>query len=169
VTNLAADGALETASLLARDNNHKWPLPGDWFWSIEVGSPKDLRRLKKCYQKIILMRSRGHRLSWSPPARMVAIRGPRPAMACTNSSCNMMGHPAQRAQQMQNPGAMVIPVSSGGVVDDSLPGFTDELSTAFDTAHIPPHFGKLARADADERHLFVALHDSSGTSRPASN
>jgi hypothetical protein len=31
VTNLAADGALETASLLARDN-HKWPLPGNWHW-----------------------------------------------------------------------------------------------------------------------------------------
>lgn len=54
VTKLAAEGALETASLLARDN-HRWPLPGDWFWSIEVGSPQDLRRLKGCYQNIILI------------------------------------------------------------------------------------------------------------------
>jgi hypothetical protein len=54
VTKLAADGALHTASLLAKDN-HRWPLPGDWFWSIEVGSPQDLRRLKDTYQNIILI------------------------------------------------------------------------------------------------------------------
>lgn len=54
VTNLAAEGALQTASLLAKDN-HRWPLPGEWFWSIEVGSPQDLLRLKRCYQNIILI------------------------------------------------------------------------------------------------------------------
>lgn len=53
-----------------------------------------------------------------------------------------------------------MPLSRGGVVDDSLPGFTDELRTAFDSPHIPPHFAKLARADADERHLFIPLHES---------
>jgi hypothetical protein len=54
VTNVAAEGALQTANLLARDN-HRWPLPGQWFWSIEVGSPADLKRLRRCYEKIILI------------------------------------------------------------------------------------------------------------------
>jgi hypothetical protein len=37
VTNLAGEGALQLAMLLAKDK-HKWPLPGDWWWTIEVGS-----------------------------------------------------------------------------------------------------------------------------------
>jgi hypothetical protein len=72
----------------------------------------------------------------------------------------MVGHPEQLASCMQNPGAMVVPVSGGGVVDDSLPGFVDELRTAFATPHIAPHFAKLARANANERHLFIPLHGS---------
>jgi hypothetical protein len=160
VTNLAAEGALETASLLARDN-HKWPLPGAWFWSIEVGTPQDLRRLKQCYQKIILIceavgvaHPNRHPLAWTPSA------DPDLQWLIENSSCNMIGHPQQLARNMQNPAAMVVPVSRGGAVDDSLPGFVDELRTAFNVPHIPPHFAKLATASADERHLFIPLHDS---------
>jgi hypothetical protein len=72
----------------------------------------------------------------------------------------MIGHPEQLAKDMQNPGAMVVPASRGGVVDDSLPGFADELRTAFASPHIPPHFAKLAKAVADEHHLFIPLHES---------
>ena len=54
VTNLGTESALKLAMLLAKDN-HKWPLPGDWFWHIEVGSLEDLRRLKQCYENIILI------------------------------------------------------------------------------------------------------------------
>jgi hypothetical protein len=74
VTNLAAEGALETVSLLARDN-HKWPLPGQWFWSITVGTPQDLRQLKQCYENIILICEAAsipyphqHPDAWSPSA-----------------------------------------------------------------------------------------------------
>lgn len=54
VTNLGTESALQLAELLAKDN-HKWPVPGDWFWHIEVGSPEDLRQLKRCYENIILI------------------------------------------------------------------------------------------------------------------
>ena len=51
-TNLAGEGALHLAMLLAKDK-YKWPLPGDWFWTIEVDSLDDLQRLKQCYENII--------------------------------------------------------------------------------------------------------------------
>jgi hypothetical protein len=160
VTNLAAGGALQTASLLAKDN-HRWLLPGSWFWSIEVGSPADLRRLKQCYEKIILLcemagieQPHQHPLAWTPAA------DPDLQWLIEDSSCNMMGHPQQLASTMKNPGAMVVPVSGGGFLVDSLSGFTDALRTAFSTGHIEPHFAKLAREAADERHLFIPLHDS---------
>ena len=44
VTNLGDPDAFKTASLLARQN-HKWPLPGQWVWSIEVGSFAAMQRL----------------------------------------------------------------------------------------------------------------------------
>jgi hypothetical protein len=160
VTNLAADGALETASLLAKDN-HKWSLPGKWFWSIEVGSPQDLRRLKQCYAKIILICEAAgvaqpdhHPLAWSPSA------DPDLQWLIENSPCKMFGHPEQLASNMRNPGASVMPKSRGGFIDDSMSGFANELSKAFQRPHIPKRFEKLAKSDADERHLFIPLHES---------
>ena len=46
VTKLATDGgvSLQLESLLARDG-HGWPLPGQWWWTIKVGHPRDLLRL----------------------------------------------------------------------------------------------------------------------------
>jgi hypothetical protein len=136
VTNLAADGALETASLLAKDN-HKWSLPGKWFWSIEVGSPQDLRRLKQCYAKIILICEAAgvaqpdhHPLAWSPSA------DPDLQWLIENSSCNMFGHPEQLTSNMQNPGASVTPTSGGGFIDDSMSGWAHRLHRRY--RRIPP-------------------------------
>jgi hypothetical protein len=41
ITTLSADGAIQTEQLLARDG-HSWPLPGNWWWTISVGSPGDI-------------------------------------------------------------------------------------------------------------------------------
>jgi hypothetical protein len=160
VTNLGDPLAFETASLLARDN-HQWPLPGNWHWTIEVGSPQDLRRLKQCYAKIILLCEAQniiypnlHQLGWSPTA------DPDLQWLVQTSSCNMIGHPELLAKNMPSPGANVVPASGGGVVDESLSGFAAHLGAAFQAPHIPDHFAKLARAQADERHLFIPLHDS---------
>src|SRR6185369_4405865 len=53
VTTVAGEGALQTANLLARDEN-SWPTSGVWCWTINVGSPRDLPQLRSCYQRIIL-------------------------------------------------------------------------------------------------------------------
>lgn len=158
VTNLAAKGALYTASVLARDN-HRWPLPGKWFWTIDVGSAEDLKRLKATYEKIILLCEAAgepdprRRMGWEPSAD--------PDLQwLVQSKSTMLGHPNHFAKDMQNPGAMVVPASDGGFIDHSMSGFAAELSKAFESPHISSHFRKLAEVDADERHLFIALHDS---------
>jgi hypothetical protein len=65
---------------------------------------------------------------------------------------------------------MVVPRAAGGVVDESLSGFADALHNAFEAPHIQEHFEKLAKAaDADERHLFIPLHDSAPRSASPRN
>ncbi|WP_445160954.1 hypothetical protein ACTXG5_22865 [Mycobacterium sp. Dal123C01] len=162
VTNLAAEGALQLAVLLAKDK-HKWPLPGKWWWTIDVGSVADLRRLKQCYENIIrICEQAGEpypaQIAWEPSAHQ-DLR-----WLVYESSSEMTGYPDQLAQNMKNPGAMVVPVAGGGGgggwIDESLSGFVDALSKAFQSPHIQSHFQKLASADADERHLFIPLHGS---------
>jgi hypothetical protein len=158
VTNLAAEGALKLAMLLVKDK-HKWPLPGNWWWTIEVGSLEDLRRLKGCYENIILICERAgepypYQIAWEPSAH------PDLQWLVSESSSLMTGYPNQLAKDLKNPGAMVTPRAGGGFIDESLSGFADALRGAFKSPHIQRHFEKLAKAVAYERHLFIPLHDS---------
>lgn len=158
VTNLGDEEAFHTAGLLARDN-YKWPLPGQWMWSIQVGSPGDMRRLKLCYEKIIQICEAANveypensTIAYEPSA------DPDLRWLVEQSSCNMMGHSDIPAA---GHGAMVTPLVRGGWVDDALPDFANELSKAFQAGHIAPHFEKLQREpNVDERHLFIPLHET---------
>lgn len=152
VTNLGTNSAYELAARLAKDN-HKWSVPGNWFWHIDVGSPQDLSRLKGCYEDIILICER----AGQPYPEQLAEQLIHPDLQWLvhESSSVMTGYP-----KIDKPSAMVVPVAGGGVVDESLSGFAAALSEAFRNPHIVSHFDKLAAAEADERHLFVPLHDS---------
>jgi hypothetical protein len=157
VTNLAAEGALQLAMMLFRDRT--WPVPGDWWWTIEVGSVADLRRLKQCYENIIRICEH----AGEPyPDRIASESSAHPDLQWLvyESSSVMTGYPEQLVQHMRNPGAMAVPVAGGGVIDESLSGFADALREAFQSPHIVSHFDKLAKAVADERHLFIPLHGS---------
>lgn len=152
VTNMAPRGALETSRSLAADN-FKWSLPGKWWWTIEVGTPKHMRRLKRVYQNIILLCeaqnvTNPEQLGWDPNAD--------PDLQwLVQSSCNMIGHPELGPEK----GAHIVPLSDSGSVDDTLAGFSDALAAAFDAdPSIEKHFRKLENAQADERHFFVMLY-----------
>jgi hypothetical protein len=158
VTNLGNQSALEIARLLANDK-HKWEAAGQWYWEIEVASESDRRRLRKCYKKIIrICEGAGvaspEHLNWS------ADTADPDVLWLIQSRSSMFGYPAIPVKNMQNPGVTVLPVSDGGVVDSSLSRFAEELAAAFETQHISEHFEKLRDADADERHLFIPLHES---------
>ncbi len=157
VTKLAADGALQTQSLLARDE-HFWPSAGEWAWTISVGSRRDIPRLEKAYENIIRICEaagveRPHELlGWSREAH------PDLKWLVQEFSSQMTGHRNVRAKQW--PGVMVVPEARGGFTDHTMSGFAEALRAEFERSHIPRRFEKLERADADERHIFINLHDS---------
>lgn len=152
VTELVLQSAKHTEALLARDG-HTWPTPGKWSWTINVGSPRDLPRLREAYTQVILIcESVGvqypTQIAWGPEA------DENVRWLVQESSCSMTGHP-----EVRDPYVMVVPEAGGGVVDTNLAGLNEALAESFSQqSHIVPHFEKLERADADERHLFVPVH-----------
>ncbi|MEV6561078.1 hypothetical protein AB0M22_35525 [Nocardia sp. NPDC051756] len=158
VTVLAAEGAIQTDSLLRRDN-HSWPLPGKWLWSIRIGAPSDIPRLRAAYQRIALACEaagvqRPQNLPWD-----VQIADPDIRWLVQESASEMTGIssvPAVDGGHTRS--AMLGPPARAGIVDRSLAGLRPALETAFAQHHMPRHLEKLRRAEADERHLFIPMH-----------
>jgi hypothetical protein len=153
VTWLAADGgaSLQIDSLLGRDG-HGWPLPGEWWWTIKIGHPSDLLRLPSIYRKIILVcESVGvTRPQHLPMAEVDAdVR-----WLVLDSSVRMEGHPNVPAGPRR---AMVTQPSTWGGSDETFSQLDEALSTAFNADKIQRHMAKLARTEADERHLFLIV------------
>ncbi|EHB46378.1 hypothetical protein [Mycolicibacterium vinylchloridicum] len=152
VTELVHQPARHTEALLARDG-HIWPTPGKWWWTINVGSPLDLPRLRTAYIQVIVACESADvqhptQIAWGPDADE-DVR-----WLVQESSCSMTGHPGAA-----DPYVMVVPKGGGGAVDTNLAGLTDALNESFARqSHIVPHFEKLQRAEADERHLFAPVH-----------
>jgi hypothetical protein len=158
VTNLGKKSALEISRLLEKDE-YKWEAAGQWYWEIEVASELDRRRLKRCHKKIIGMCegagvSSPEELNWCDEHADPDLRW------LVNSRSSMFGYPDLPVTRLPTPGVRVLPVSSGGVVDSSLSRFAHDFAVAFEARHISEHFEKLRDAEADERHLFIALHDT---------
>ncbi|MFE0739115.1 hypothetical protein [Streptomyces sp. NPDC058855] len=157
VTKLAADGALQIDSILAKDG-YSWPSPGRWWWSIEVGSPYDIPRLRKCYTRIALMCERHNVDSpyvlWRANYEDVDL-----TWLIEQSSSDMHGYPSVPAVEGDiKRDAMVVPSGRGGGVDRSLSGLNSALDRALMRPHMARHVEKIAKAEADEYHLFVPLH-----------
>jgi hypothetical protein len=72
----------------------------------------------------------------------------------------MIGFPNIPAANLKSPMTEVVPQVGAGFVDESLSGFAAGLAKAFEKRHVQRHFDKLARASADEGHLFIPLHNS---------
>ncbi|MCP2321460.1 hypothetical protein ACFYT3_24965 [Nocardia amikacinitolerans] len=157
VTALAADGAIQTDSLLDKDDN-SWPLPGKWWWTIRVGAPRDIPRLRGAYSKIALAcEAAGVEDPWQLLRR--GYPDPDLQWLVEESASSMAGHatvPAVDGSQVRT--AMVVPTGRGGFVAGSLIGLRPALADVFSQSHFPRHFDKLAKTNADERHLFVPIH-----------
>ncbi|BDT92484.1 hypothetical protein IFM12275_24600 [Nocardia sputorum] len=157
VTAHAAEGALQTDSLLQRDD-YSWPLPGRWWWTIRIGAPSDVPRLRAAYVKVVLACEAAGvedpRELWRSGETDPDLR-----WLVRNSASSMVGHssvPAADGSKVR--AAMVMPSGRGGFIAGSLTRLRVALEDAFSASHFPRHFEKLTRADADERHLFVPLH-----------
>lgn len=157
VTVLADDGALQTGSLLARDSN-RWPRPGQWAWTVDVGSPADLPRLKGCYARIALLCEAAG--ASRPLDLWTRQLDPDPDIAwlVEESASDMFGYPQAPAEGKEARDVMVVPAARGGTVDDGLVGLRSALEAAFQTPHMVRHLAKAGRAEPDERHLFIPVH-----------
>jgi hypothetical protein len=158
VTNLGEDDAFDIARPL-KEVGYKWPAVADWFWRVEIGAAADLARLEGCYGTI----ARICEAAGQPhPERLVGEPSLHPDVhwLVHESSSEMVGFPSIAVANLNSPRTEVVPRVGGGFLDESLSGFADGLATAFEKPHIARHFKKLARAVADERHLFIPLHHS---------
>jgi hypothetical protein len=158
VTDLGQEDALDLARLLEKIK-YRWPVVGEWFWRIEVGSVADLDRLKLCYDAIIrLCEAAGE----PDPRRLDGGWSIRPDVRwlVRESSSAMIGFPKVLAENLKRPMTEVVPRVGAGFADGSLAGFAAGLAKAFEKPRIQAHFDKLARSRADERHLFIPLHDT---------
>lgn len=160
VTALAAVGALQADALLGRDG-FGWPSPGQWWWSVHVGSPRDLPHLRTAFNRVVLLCEAA---GVTRPENLLGGHDDVDPDICwlvEESTSNMCGHPNVHAvdgDKVRN--TMVVPVGRGGGVDHSLSGLREALAEAFGEPPMPRHFEKLARTGAGQRHLFVFIHHS---------
>jgi hypothetical protein len=157
VTQLATDGgaSLQLQSLLSRDG-FGWPLAGKWWWTIEIGHPRDLPRLRNIFDKIVLL------------CESVGVTDPRylalgevdadVQWLVEESSVQMHSHPNVPATNDHRPRrATINQRSTWGGSDETFSLLDEELSAAFEITHIQDHVAKLRRTQADERHLFLVV------------
>lgn len=158
VTAHAADGALQADALLGRDDN-QWPLPGEWWWSVKVGSVRDIPRLKKIYEAAALRCEANGVTRPEELRRRLLVPDPDVDWLVKESSSTMFGHPEVPARDGDKVrSAMVVTAGRGGGVDQSLNGLSVALAEAFQEPNLARHLRKVANAGCDERHLFIPIH-----------
>lgn len=160
VTALAGAGALQTDVLLGRDD-FGWPSPGRWWWTVQVGSPRDLPRLRASYSRIALLCEAAGVTRPEQLWRRHEDVEPDIMWLVEESTSDMCGHPevpAVDGDKVRD--TMIVPAGRGGGVDHLLRGLKKALIEAFAAPPMPRHLDKVARAEADERHLFVPVHRS---------
>lgn len=160
VTALAEDGALHLDAMLSRDG-FQWPNPGRWWWTVSMGSVRDLPRLKKIYPRVIEMCEAAGTAHPERLRRVSGVDDEDLTWLVKESASSMRGAPdlpSRDGDVVRD--VMVTPDGRGGVVDRSLSGLAPALRDAFRKKHLAAHLNKVALAGADERHLFIVLHDS---------
>ena len=157
VTQLATDGgaSLHLQSLLKQDGFH-WPLPGKWWWTIEIADRRDLPRLRDVYDKIILLcESVGEA---DPRYLSLAEVDDDVRWLVQESSVQMQGHPTVPAKDEHRiRRAMITQRSTWSGLDETFSQLDEALNAAFDSSHIQRRVEKLRNTQADERHLFLIV------------
>ena len=157
VTALAAAGALQTDALLGRDD-FGWPSPGQWWWTVQVGSPRDLPRLRTSYRRIALLCEAAGVTRPEQLWRRHEDVDPDVVWLVEESTSDMRATrkcPRSTAPRFATPWSFQLAVAGSRPL---LRGLRQALLAAFAEPPMPRHFEKLARAEADERHLFVPVH-----------
>jgi hypothetical protein len=144
--------------LLGRDQ-FGWALPGAWWWHVDITDPRDLPRLRRCFDRVVLL-CEAHGVS-SPdqlPREVVDADADVRWMTDTDGF-TLTGVPELPADDgNRRRRAAILPSARGGIVDHDLAGLHHELADAFAAPPFPAHFAKLLATPAEERHLYMAVH-----------
>lgn len=157
VTQLATDnGASHQLAHLLSGDGSRWPLPGKWWWSVQIGHPADYPRLRQVFDKIVLLCEAG---GVTLPEDLFCVEVDADVRWLTReSSVRMRAHPTvQSADEHRVRRATITQPSVAAFSDESFRLLDDALANAFGTELIHRHVAKLARTTADERHLFVVV------------
>jgi hypothetical protein len=154
--------ALQLENLLGQDR-FEWPLPGRWWWNVWISNVRDRPRLKECFEKVILLCEAA---GVTCPERLGVTNNGHldddMLWLVEESSVSLQGYPdvpAVEGDRVRK--ALVTPAGDGGMVDDSLTGLNDALAATFsERGHLPNHVAKLVRTPADEKHLFLIVHET---------
>jgi hypothetical protein len=164
ITAVDAPSAIHLDALLAEDD-FQWPAPGRWHWSVQVGSRADVPRLRQSYARLGLLCEDEAVERPEHLRRLHVRRGDQldeDLLWLTEESSSTMfvhiGLPAVDGDHDRQ--TMVVPAGRGGSVDSDLVGLRAAVADMLDSTTMRRHVAKLARAEADERHLFVPIHRS---------
>lgn len=159
VTSLGEEWEYRLAARLAQDNN-RWPMPGRWAWVITFEHPRELRRIRRIYEKVILLCE----------AHTVGTIGQLPAALLDDdedlewlyveSSTRFFGvvlPPGARDESGFITVNMEASVSNWGRGRGAV---VESLNAALEKELLASHLEKLQASDGDERHLF--LHVTQG-------
>lgn len=157
---LGRTDALELDARLSREQ-FEWPLPGDWWWSVTIGHVDELNHVRSVFDEIVLL-CESYQVS-RPDFLSPQIQDENRAVRwlLEKSTSRLSGHPTVSARDgTAVRTAMVVPPGHGGAVDSELAGLGLALHEAFTTTNLRERLDKLLRHDADERHLFVPIHET---------
>ncbi len=151
VTRVGDQSRMHVEGQLSRDG-FEWPNPGAWSWSVTITDPADIEPLRARYVALIATcEARGIvRPDWQHHAVSAELEW------LSKSSVEMFGHPDLPTDEKCR-AVSVMTKGVGGGVDEELSGLLVALSDLFDGDHLRRKFSKLARHQADERHLFLGI------------
>jgi hypothetical protein len=145
---------------LLEGDQFEWPLPGHWWWDLWIPDVRDLPRLRRCFEKVILLCEAA---GVTRPDHLVSLTRDNPdddvIWLVKDSSASLQGYPdipAVDGNRVRK--AMVTPGGDGSIADDSLSSLWDALADTFSSEHLRRRVAKLVRTSADEKHLFAFVH-----------
>ena len=158
VTRLDTDeGASFQLQYLLGNDGYTWPSPGKLWWNVQIGHPRDLPRLRRSFDKIVLL---CESLGVREPRRLTSAEMDDDVrwLVEESSVVQMRGHLNRLGKDENRVPASIITQPSAAVFpDETFNGLDEALSAAFDTTNIQRHVAKLGRTQADERHLFLVV------------
>lgn len=159
VTSHAAGKQFQLEALLAKRFN-ALENPGQWSWTIRLSDPVDIPKLETVYKDVI--RICEHHLVPSPFLLPWQLKRENPALRwLTSSTVSMHGDPDLPAVDgdRRRP-VWVMPEAEGGSVDYNLVGIDQAVADLLAVPTVARRIDKVSKADTDEHHLFVHVHDS---------